>query len=68
MFKSAIDSVNELQKTSGELRTAYERGDSQVSLTQVMVASQKASVSFQAVSQVRNRLVEAYKEVMKMPV
>jgi flagellar hook-basal body complex protein FliE len=33
-----------------------------------MIASQKASVSFQAMVQVRNKLVEAYKEVMNMPI
>ena len=37
------------------------------SLTDVMVAQQKASVSFQATLQVRNKLVEAYKDVMNMP-
>jgi len=32
------------------------------------VASQKASISFQALTQVRNRLVDAYKDIMNMPV
>ncbi|MGZ5030965.1 MAG: flagellar hook-basal body complex protein FliE, partial [Methylobacter sp.] len=43
-------------------------GDTNVSLAEVMVASQKASVSFQAMLQVRNKLVEAYKDVMNMPI
>jgi len=67
LFKQAIGSVNELQQQSSALATAYEKGDGQVSLSQVMVASQKASVSFQAITQVRNRLVDAYKDIMNMP-
>lgn len=68
MFKQAVNSVNETQQVSSTMATAYERGDPGVSLSQVMVASQKASVSFQAITQVRNRLVEAYQDIMNMPV
>ncbi len=53
---------------SGALAKAYEQGDPGVALSQVMVASQKAGVSFQALTQVRNKLVEAYQDVMKMPI
>jgi len=68
MFSNAVNSVNETQKTSAAMAAAYENGDSSVSLSQVMVASQKASVSFEAMTQVRNKLVEAYKDVMNMPI
>lgn len=68
MFKSAINSVNETQQTAKVMVTAYEQGDPGVSLSQVMVASQKASVSFEALTQVRNKLVEAYQSVMNMPI
>lgn len=67
LFKQAVNSVNETQQYSSALATAYEKGDTGVSLSQVMVASQKASVSFQAITQVRNRLVEAYQDIMNMP-
>jgi len=67
LFKQAIGSVNEVQQQASALATAYEKGDGQVSLSQVMVASQKASVSFQAITQVRNKLVDAYKDIMNMP-
>ena len=67
LFKQAINSVNETQQQSSALATAYEKGDPKVSLAQVMVASQKASVSFQAITQVRNKLVEAYQDIMNMP-
>ncbi len=68
VLKNAIDSVNEVQSTSGKLQEAFEKGDPNVSLAEVMIASQKASLSFQAMTQVRNKLLEAYKEVMNMPV
>ena len=68
MFKSAVNSVNEAQQNSSALRTAYEQGDPGVSLAQVMIASQKATVAYDAMTQVRNKVVEAYKDVMNMPV
>ncbi len=68
MFQQAINSVNSTQQQAGQLATAFETGDPKVSLAQVMVASQKASVSFQALTQVRNRLVDAYKDIMNMPI
>jgi flagellar hook-basal body complex protein FliE len=68
LLKSSINAVNDLQQTSGQLKTAFELGEPGVDLAQVMIASQKASVSFQAMVQVRNKLIEAYKDVMNMPV
>lgn len=68
LLSSAVNGVNEAQKASSALKTAYEQGDPNVSITQVMIQSQKASVAFDAVTQVRNRVVKAYEEIMKMPV
>lgn len=68
MFGNAINAVNETQQTSAALASAYEQGDQGITLSQVMVASQKASVSFSALTQVRNKLVEAYQDVMNMPI
>ncbi|MBL4865174.1 MAG: flagellar hook-basal body complex protein FliE [Pseudomonadales bacterium] len=68
MLKDAINKVNDVQKESGELKTSFLQGDSAVDLAQVMIASQKATVAFQAMTQVRNKLVDAYKDVMNMPV
>jgi len=59
--------VNETQSRSSALQTAYELGDKSVDITQVMVQMQKASVSFEAMTQVRNRLVSAYQDIMNMP-
>ena len=68
MFKNAVDTVNAHQNTSAEMATRFEQGDPSIDLPEVMIAMQKSSVSFQAMTQVRNKLVEAYKEVMNMPV
>ena len=66
MLKQSIDAVNNTQQTAGKLSKSFEMGQSDVSLAEVMIASQKASVSFQAMLQVRNKLVDAYKDVMGM--
>lgn len=68
MLKQAVGQVNELQQTAGSMRTAYEMGDPNMDITRVMIASQKASVSFEALTQVRNRVVKAYEDIMNMPV
>ena len=68
LLEQAVDKVNDLHQTSGAMATAYEKGQSGVDITDVMIASQKAGVSFQAMVQVRNKLVEAYRDVMNMPV
>jgi len=68
LMAQAVNKVNETSKASGALQTAYQRGDPDVDITEVMVASQKASVSFQAMLQVRNKLVDAYRDVMNMPI
>jgi len=68
LLKQSIDKVNETQQTAGELKTAFETGSRDVDLAEVMIAVQKSSVSFQAMVQVRNKLVEAYKDVMSMPI
>ena len=68
LLANAVNSVNDTQLKSAELSTAFQQGDPNVSLSQVMIQSQKASVSFQALTQVRNKVVQAYEDVMKMPV
>lgn len=68
MLSRAVGNVNELQQTSSDLRTAYDMGDPNVDITRVMIASEKASVSFEALTQVRNRVVQAYEDIMNMPV
>lgn len=68
MLKMAVDNVNAIQQNSASLQTAIEMGDRSVSISEVMIAGQKASVAFTATVEVRNKFVEAYKEIMNMPV
>jgi flagellar hook-basal body complex protein FliE len=68
MLKQAIDNVNDLQQNTSELRNRFEMGDKDVSLGEVMIAANKSSLAFDATVQIRNKMVEAYKEVMSMPV
>ncbi len=68
LLKQAVNTVNDLQKTSKANATAFEMGDPNVSLVDTMVSMQKASISFQAMTQVRNKVIQAYQEVMSMPV
>lgn len=68
MLSQAVGSVSELQKSSSDLKTAYDMGDPNVDITRVMIASEKASISFEALTQVRNRVVKAYEDIMNMPV
>ena len=50
------------------MRSAFDSGQGDMDLSQVMIAVQKSSLSFEAMVQVRNKLVEAYKDVMNMPI
>ena len=68
MLGNAINKVSDTQQASSQLSNAFEIGKTGVDLTDVMIASQKASVSFQALTQVRNKLVQAYQDIMQMPV
>ena len=68
MLKQGIDAVNRSQQGAATLADAYERGVTGVDLAQVMLETQKASVSFRALTEVRNRLVGVYQEIMNMPI
>ena len=67
-LNNAIDSVSRAQNTSGALQQAFELGDPRADLARVMVAMQQSQVAFRATVEVRNRLVQAYQDVMNMPV
>lgn len=65
---SALKGVSQLQQESSSLQRQYQLGAGGVSLEDTMVAMQKAQIGFQATVQVRNRLVQAYSEIMNMQV
>mgnify|MGYP003572306055 CR=1 FL=1 len=68
LLTDALKTVNELQQESGAKKMAFEMGDPNVTLGEVMIASSKSGVALDAAVQVRNKFVEAYKEIMSMPV
>ena len=68
VLKQGLEQVNQTQQSAASLASQFERGVSGVELPQVMLEMQKASVSFRAVTEVRNRFVSAYQEIMNMPI
>ncbi|MEA5668394.1 flagellar hook-basal body complex protein FliE [Stenotrophomonas sp. MH1] len=66
-LQGALKSVNETQQKSGQLAAAFERGEPGADLAKVMVAAQQSQLAFRATVEVRNRLVQAYQDVMNMP-
>lgn len=68
VLKQSLDSVSRQQAESTRLQEAFQRDDPGVNLAQVMVAMQKSSIGFEATVQVRNRLLQAYQEIMNMQV
>jgi len=68
LLKQSIDNVNKLQSEGNKISQSFQKGDPQVQLAEVMVSLQKANVSFQAMVEVRNKLVAAYQDVMNMQV
>ncbi|MDF3035253.1 MAG: fliE [Paucimonas sp.] len=67
-LKSTLDQVNNNQAKAQKLGEQFAKGDDNVNLSDVMISMQKASISFQATVQVRNKLVSAYHDIMTMQV
>lgn len=67
-LKASLDQVNQVQMNAEKLGKNFAMGDDSVSLSDVMIAGQKANISFQATVQVRNKLVSAYQDMMNMQV
>ncbi len=68
LIKQSMRTVNDAQLHAKEMKHAFVTGEKDVNLAEVMIASQKSSLSFEAMVQVRNKLIDAYKEVMNMPI
>lgn len=67
-FKTALRSVSESQNEASRLQTQVQLGNPNVSLEETMLAMQKAQIGFQATLHVRNRMVQAYTDIMNMGV
>jgi flagellar hook-basal body complex protein FliE len=68
LMKSSVDQIAAMQNQASALAQAYEGGDKSVDLTKVMLEVQKADLAFRAMTQVRNKLLDAYTQVMNMSV
>jgi flagellar hook-basal body complex protein FliE len=67
-LKASLNQVNQTQLNAETLGKNFALGDDSVSLSDVMIAGQKANISFQAAVQVRNKLVSAYHDIMNMQI
>ncbi|MCP5395371.1 MAG: flagellar hook-basal body complex protein FliE [Sphingomonadaceae bacterium] len=66
-LKGALDNVSATQNRASEMSAAYERGEV-TDIAKVMLARQEAGLAFEATLQVRNKLLSAYQEIMRMGV
>lgn len=66
-LKTAIEDTNDLQVQSDVMTQKLIMGEN-VELHEVMIAAQKAAISLNATMEVRNKVVEAYQEIIRMPV
>lgn len=67
-LKAALNRVSEAQNQASKMQTEVQMGNPKVSLEETMVAMQKAQIGFQATLHVRNRMVQAYSDIMNMSV
>jgi flagellar hook-basal body complex protein FliE len=67
-LKAQLENVSKAQNQADEMGQKFASGDDSVSLSDTMIAMQKASITFQATVQVRNKLVSAYHDIMNMQV
>ena len=67
-LKASLQNVSNAQIQADDMGKKFAAGDDSVSLSDTMIAMQKASISFQATVQVRNKLVSAYHDIMNMQV
>ena len=68
LMSQSIDQVNSSMQESKATTARFEMGDPSVSLAEVMISAQKASIQFSGMTEVRNKLLTAYKDVMNMPI
>ena len=68
LLKNSVDHIATMQNQATALADAYEAGDKSVDLTKVMLEVQKAGLAFRAMTEVRNKLLDAYSQVMNMSV
>lgn len=68
VFQNAMSKVSDLSDKADSLKSRYELGDSKVSIGEVMIATQKSNIGLEAAVRVRNKILQAYQDIMSMPV
>lgn len=68
MLETSLNAVSDAQQSASKLQVGFETGTGDATLAEVIIASRKASLSFSAATEVRNKLITAYQEIMNMPV
>lgn len=68
LLSTSVAKVSDMQVSATQTAEAFEQGTAEATLPEVMIALQKANLSFQAMTEVRNRLVSAYQDIMNMPI
>lgn len=68
ILTKAVREVNQAQNSAQAKVQQFSTGESNMTLEEVMVSLQKANLSLQGMIAVRNRLVEAYKDITNLPV
>ena len=68
LLKQSISAVGQNQLEAGRMAASFERGDAGADLGRTMVAVQKADLSLRTMVAVQSKLVDAYKDIMNMPV
>jgi flagellar hook-basal body complex protein FliE len=68
VLKQGLEAVNATQSQAADFAARFERGEPGLELSQVMLEANKSQVAFRATVEVRNRLVNAYQEIMNMPI
>lgn len=66
--RNMLNNINSSQIETEALKDKYLMGDKNISLAQVLVSTEKSKLAFEGLIVVRNRCLEAYKEIMNMPI
>lgn len=67
MFTNMLNSVDGLQKDAGQIQEAFMNGE-EVELHELMIKAEEAGVSMDLLLEVRNKLINAYNQIMQMPI
>ena len=67
LFKNALENVNQIEKES-DIKTQMLASGKDISLHDVMISAQKASITIDATVQIQQKVIDAYNEVMRMQI